>query len=51
MARSYTFTYDMFNAAGTTYDGVAICGIGPQRHDGGNMYHLIHFALTTGDFD
>jgi hypothetical protein len=46
----YSMTFDMFNAAGTTYEGAGICGIDRVALLNGNNPTIICAQLTTTDY-
>ncbi len=47
---SYNLTFDMFNAAGTTYEGGGICGIDRVALLNGNNPTIVCAQLTSSDY-
>ncbi len=46
----YSLTFDMFNAAGTTYEGAGICGIDRAALLAGNNPTILCAQLTANDY-
>ena len=47
---AYSMTFDMFNAAGTTYEGAGICGIDRIALLAGNNPTIVCAQLTSSDY-